>query len=275
MGFRRNAVIILIGHGYIGSVFAAEMQKRGLEHRHLSHRDLDGFWAAHELFNERKPSLVINCAAFVPQESVALCEQYPAETIAGNLIFPLTLAHACEDEGIPFAQISTGCLWGDGREHSEEDAPQRSFTGYGGFYIGVKVLAEQAVRKAPAHYIWRIRLPFDEFNCPRNYLRKLADFPQVWDHENSLSHRGDFVKACLDLWKARAPWGTYHVMNPGSVKAVTIVERLMKQGIRSTPCAVVQKNGGDTKVSVEKMLRIGVRLRPVDQALDEALANWK
>ncbi len=268
-------MIALIGHGYIGSAFAKEINRLGLIHQHLSHEDVGGFWKAHEHFKNHRPTLVINCAAFIPPESVSLCDKHPAETITGNTIFPAMLAHVCQDQGIPLAHISTGCLWSDGREHPEDDPPQRAFSGYCGFYIGAKILSEQCVRQYPQHYVWRIRLPFDEYDCARNYLRKLADFKEVFDHDNSLSHRGDFVRACLDLWKIRAPFGTYNVMNPGSVRAKNIIDRLLVKGIRSFPCKIVSGVGGDTKVNVEKLLSTGVSIRPVEEALSDSLNNWQ
>ena len=45
-------------------------------------------------------------------------------------------------------------------------------------------------------YLWRLRIPFDEFDNPRNYLSKVQNYAKVYDNVNSISHRGDFVSAC-------------------------------------------------------------------------------
>ena len=53
----------------------------------------------------------------------------------------------------------------------------------------------------------------------------------MYDNVNSISHRADFVKACLDLWKRRAPFGIYNVTNPGFVTTrhvVELVEKILK-----------------------------------------------
>lgn len=264
-------MILLLGSsGYLGSAFARELRWRGLGWVTTSHKI-----ATEYVRYGDNIELVICCAAFIPPESVSLCDQHQAETILGNVILPALLSQVCADRGIPLAHICTGCLWNDGKEHREDDLPQRAFTGHCGFYIGTKVMAEEEVRKNHQHYIWRIRLPFDEHDSPRNYLSKLATFPEVWDHENTIAHRGDFVKACLDMWQLKAPWGTYHVMNPGSVKASAIVYRMMELGIRKTAPKIVPGAQGGALVNVDKLLATGVKMRPVEDALTESLNNWK
>ena len=76
-----------------------------------------------------------------------------------------------------------------------------------------------------------MRIPFDQFDNPRNYLSKVQNYPKVYDNVNSLSHRGDFVAACLDLWQKRAPFGTYNLTNPGFVstrQVVAMIQRILK-----------------------------------------------
>lgn len=265
-------MILLLGaSGYIGSAFAKELTARNIywksTHHALAPRTILAIGGSIDL--------VINCAAFIPPESVSLCDKYQRETIAGNVVLPSVLAITCGMRGIPLAHISTGCLWSDGMEHTEEDEPQRAFTGHCGFYIGTKVMAEEAVSGSGKHYIWRVRLPFDEKDSPRNYLSKLAKFTEVWDHENSLSHRGDFARACLDLWEMRAPWGTYNVMNPGSMKAAEICGRLIEHGKRDTFPKITPGAQGGSLVSVQKLLATGVKIRSVEEAINDSIKNWK
>lgn len=270
--------ILLLGKtGYIGSAFVKEMEARGSDFMAISRKDHDYTWmeVIKPLIFNKEIELVINCAAFIPKESVSLCDKHQSETITANVMLPAKLAHLCEFSDTAFAHISTGCLWSDGKEHSEGDLPQRCFTGHCGFYIGTKWLSEEEVRQWYKHYICRIRLPFDEFNNDRNYLSKLALFPKVWDHCNSISHRSDFVKACLDLWESKASFGTYHVTNPGSVRAVDIVEKMLGLGLISKPPEIVTGQMGDCQLSTDRLLSKGVKIRPVMDALEESLHNWK
>lgn len=268
-------MIFLCGSGYIGSAFKAEMDRRDLGFYQVSRSCYTNPLVFSNAIKALNPKLVINAAAYIPPESVSLCDQNQAETIRANVMLPAMLAQVCQQHGVPFAHISTGCLWNDGLEHSEDDPPQRAFNGHCGFYVGTKVLAEEVVRNnCEKHYIWRVRLPFDEIDHPRNYLSKLARFNEVYRHENTISHRGDFAKACLDLWQMQAEWGTYNVMNPGSIRASEIVLKLMAAGLMKQPF-MTDGPQCDCKVSVKKLLDAGVVIRPVEEALDEAIRNWR
>lgn len=262
--------LILYGsHGYIGSMFAEEMNARGQK------------WTAGDrdyltqLLGFIKPTTVINCAAFVPQPSVSECDRFPGETIMGNVVLPVRLAEACLSLGFVFVQISTGCLWKDGQEHSEADEPQRGFGGRCGMYIGTKIISERFVSRMPKHYIFRGRLPFDEVDHPRNYLTKLANFSGIYDECNSVSHRRDFAKACLDLLENCAPFGTYNVVNEGALDAIKVADRLFDAGIRTKPNFITTGPEGQCRLSVAKMKSCGVNIRSAEEALDEAIKNWK
>jgi UDP-glucose 4,6-dehydratase len=173
------------------------------------------------------------------------------------------------------------------RGFTEADEPNFTFRAPPcSFYSGTKALAEELLRGLDRHYVWRLRIPFDEQDNPRNYLTKLQAYPRVYDNANSLSHRRDFARACLDLWERRAPFGTYNVTNPGFVTArdvVTLIERYLR------PARPFEFFASDEEfyqlaartprsnciLDVSKLLATGVQLRPVEEALVEALKNWR
>lgn len=272
-------MILLLGSGYIAQAFAKEMGKRGKDFLMLR-RSIRDYTDPNEfcrILDEggSHVELVINAAAYIPHESVSLCDHHQAETIKGNVLLPTNLARVCELFHVPLAHISTACLWNDGKEHFEEDPPQRAFNGYCGFYVGCKVLAEEEVRRYGQHYIWRVRLPFDQFDSDRNYLSKLATFKEVWDQNNSCSHRGDFVKACLDLHQLKATWGTYNVVNPGFLNAEKVLLHMVDcQLVKEMPRIARDKTQGQCFVSCHKLLKAGVKMRPVREALESSLTNW-
>lgn len=271
-------VLLLGSGGYIGSTFAKELLRRSIPHQVWRANDYNSIWTDEiaSLLRMIKPTLVVNCLAYIPKDSVASCDQNQEQTIRSNVMLPEMLATVCGGYRVPLAHISTGCLWSDGEEHSENDPPQRSFTGHCGFYIGTKLLGDEAVRNnCEEHYIWRVRLPFDEFDHPRNYLSKLAKFDEVWHHQNTICHRGDFVKGCLDLWEKRAAWGTYHVANPGSIEAPAIWFLMRDAGIRMNHCQFLHGPHGGSKLSVKKLLDAGVSIRPVEEAIHHSITNWR
>lgn len=274
-------MILLLGaSGYIGSEFYRQLKQA--EHResvdfcclYRTTCDYTNPETLHKTIQEIGPELVINCAGFIPKPSVALCDRFPNETMVYNTLLPKLIAYECKSVGAVFAQISTACLWNDGQEHAEDDNIQRAFSGECGFYVGSKALAEYMIKEQTKHYIWRIRLPFDEHHSEKNYLSKLAAYDTVYDHDNSLSHRADFVRACLHLWKHKAAFGTYNICNRGHIRAVDVVRQLLDAGIRRTMPMVVPGPRTDCRVNIDKLLAAGFKMRPVEDAVADAIKHW-
>lgn len=268
--------VLILGHGYVAKAICQEMLARGVPFRSnnipCSHQTFDSMMS---MLRIEKIDLVINAAAYVPLPSVDLCKNAITTTILGNVAFPQIVTNACWENNIPIVQLSTACLFNEEREYSEEDSPTRGWNGYCGVYLGSKLTGECVVRRHPKHYILRIRLPFDQTDHPRNYLTKLTNFPVVFDHVNSLTHLGDFAKSVLDLWELRAPYGTYHCVNPGQVSARQVIFGMLSRGIIKQ-CPEIEEKSGTTgaRLSTKKLTEAGVKIRPIEEAMSEALDNW-
>jgi dTDP-4-dehydrorhamnose reductase len=277
VGYGMSQPVCIFGHGYLAHALAKECHARRIE-------VIDNKIPAHALtyetikaiINHRVPFMVANCAAFIPSPTVDACKDDPEQNIHGNVLLPAALSHACRELDVPLTHLSTGCLFDEQREYTEEDTPTRGWDGYCGAYVGAKLMAEKVVLEHPESYVLRIRLPFDEQDHPRNYLSKLARFDEVFDHVNSLTHRGDFAKAAVDLWQRQAEWGIYHVVNPRQIGTVTITARLQINGVR-VPGWRVRKTKDTTgcRLSTDKLRKAGIIMRPVEEAVNEAIKNWR
>jgi UDP-glucose 4,6-dehydratase len=171
--------------------------------------------------------------------------------------------------------------------YTESDLPNFSFRNPPcSFYSGTKALAEEAILGLGQTYLWRLRIPFDEFDHPRNYLSKVQCYPKVYNNANSLSHRGDFARACLDLWERRAPFGIYNVTNPGFVTTEQVVGMIQRHLAPSRKFEFWSNDeefyrlGAKTPRSncvldVSKVLATGVKLRSVEEALEDSVRNWR
>jgi dTDP-4-dehydrorhamnose reductase len=311
-------ILLLGGRGYVGQAFARELRRRGWDFIAPSRAELDytRFDIIAETLRRQRPSLVINAAGYSGKPNVDACEVARAETLIGNVILPQVLAIACAQAGVPFGHVSSGCIYSGAKiqdssgvrvekdlaqpgvkdlfaKHpdqfagfTEADEPNFSFRQPPcSFYSGSKALAEELVRELGQTYVWRMRLPFDEFDGPRNYLSKLQRYPKVYDNINSLSHRTDFVCACLELWERRAPFGVYNVTNPGAVSTRQVVERI--QAILAPNRrfefwasdeefyrVAVKTPRSNCILDMSKLLAAGVRIRPITDALQHALHNW-
>jgi dTDP-4-dehydrorhamnose reductase len=313
-------MILLLGaSGYIGEAFAKELRRRGTVFLPLARKELDysRFDSLLEFLRAKKPGFLINAAGYTGKPNVDACELDKAGTLVGNTLLPQTIVHACAAAGIPWGHVSSGCIYSGAKisDHgqiraekdmtqpglyalveqspgkilgfTENDPPNFSFRDPPcSFYSGTKALGEEAMAGVGQSYIWRLRIPFDEFDNKRNYLSKVQRYAKVYDNVNSISHRTDFVKACLDLWELRAPFGIYNVTNPGFVTTRHVVEQIEKilkparkfefwandaefyQVAAKTPRS-------NCVMDVSKLLSAGVKIRGVEEAIKDSLKNWK
>ena len=173
------------------------------------------------------------------------------------------------------------------RGFTERDEPNFTFRNAPcNFYSGTKALAEEAVAKLGQNYIWRLQNPFNEIDKLPNLFSKLQRYSKVYDHVGSFSHLDDSVRACLDLWERHAPYGIYNVANPGAVTTRQIVtmmqcilkpdrnfefwkddEEFYREGAKAPRANCI--------LDVSKLLSAGVRMRPVQEALEDSLERWQ
>jgi UDP-glucose 4,6-dehydratase len=313
-------MILLLGaSGYIGAAFADELQRRKADFASLSRKQMDytRFDRLLEFLRSKKPEFVVNAAGYTGKPNVDACENAKADTLAGNTLLPQTIANACAAAGIPWGHVSSGCIFSGAkiaedkgvrvekdmtkpearavaeksperiRGFVETDTPNFSFRDLPcSFYSGTKALGEEAISGVGRSYIWRLRIPFDEFDNARNYLSKLQRYSKIYDNVNSISHRADFVRACLDTWEKRAPFGIYNVTNPGFVtsrQTAEMIEKILKPGRKfeywKSDHEFYQQAAKTPRsncvMDASKLLAAGVRMRDVHEALEDSLKNWK
>lgn len=312
-------IALLGGSGYVGEAFRRELEKRDIPFQSLSRSTIDytRFDTLLSWLEEWRPEFVINCAGYAGKPNVDACESAKADTLSGNAILPLTVASACAALDVPWGHVSSGCIYNGAkiigpdevraekdltrpdlralverspesiRGFTETDAPNFSFRDEPcSFYSGSKAMGEEAIAGVGHGYVWRLRIPFDECDSPRNYLSKLQRYARVYDNVNSISHRGDFAAACLDLWRLRAPFGIYNVTNPGFVTARQVVELIKKHLNPSKQFEFWANDEEFYRVAAKtprsncvldttKLIKTGVTMRPVQEAVEDSLRNWQ
>ena len=174
----------------------------------------------------------------------------------------------------------------DIRGFDESDPPNFTFEQHScSFYSGTKAIAEKVLVNFPETYIWRLRIPFDEHDSHRNYLSKIQRYPKVYQNWNSISHLGDFVSACLQTWRLGLDGGIYNVVNPGYVstrEVVALIQKELRPDWRPDHWLndkefyqVARAPRSNCLLDVSKLIRCGVKIRPVEDALKEALRRWR
>jgi nucleoside-diphosphate-sugar epimerase len=174
---------------------------------------------------------------------------------------------------------------GSDKAFQENDPPNFGFNNSSySFYSGTKAMSEELLSKQfPNTFIWRLRIPFDNVDSPRNYLTKLMKYDKLLHAANSISHRLDFVDACLDLAEC-APPGIYNVVNPGAVTTREVVDMIKSKlnldkqfefyDDEGSFLQTVKTPRSNCMLSTAKLLKY-VKMRSAKDALDDALTNWE
>jgi dTDP-4-dehydrorhamnose reductase len=307
-------MILLLGaSGYFGRAFAGELRRRGHSFIPLTRRAFDytRFDFLFEYLRNMKPVFLINAANYCGVPNEAGCETEREQAMSVNALLPQMIARVCSMTKIPWGHVSSGSIYAggkvieDGKERMEKDlgnpavrrlfaAHPEWFRGFSeadeanfsfrhppcSFYSGTKALAEEAIHELGQCHIWRLRLPFNGHDEPCNLLCQQPE--SMDDAINSLSHLEDCVKACLDLWEIRAPFGIYNVTNPGAVAAREIVQGLPRaaqaphgtgsQRPHASPAKTPRSN---CILDVSKLLQSGVKIRTVHEAMEESLVRLR
>lgn len=287
-------MILLLGaSGYVGSAFREMFDARNVPYHTVSRADSNGydFDRLIEIIRSTESNFLINAAGYTGKPNVDACEIQKAECLMGNAVLPGTIRSVCEAAGIPWGHVSSGCIFSgrnpDGGGFTEDDVPNFTFrTNHCSFYSGSKALGEEILAGAEQNYIWRLRIPFDHRCNSRNYLSKLLRYDTLLDAENSISHLGEFVEACYACWEKRVPFGIYNLTNPGPVTTRMVADLIHKHLEPEKKFQFFPNEEEFMKVAAKtprsncyldtsKSETVGVAMRPVLEALEDALKNWE
>lgn len=285
-------IILLGGSGYVGQAYQRLFTRRGLEFRNLVRREVDytNVRQLTHLLEETRPEFVINAAGYTGKPNVDACETDRTNCVFGNAVLPGVIQEACGQTGTPWGHVSSGCIYTGERPggggFTEEDAPNFSFrTNNSSFYSGTKALGEEVLAGTEGNYIWRLRIPFNEVESPRNYLTKIMRYAKLLDAGNSLSQLDEFVRATYECWEKRAPFGTYNVTNPGHVTTREVVDLIRESGVcekdfqffadETEFMQIAAKTPrSNCLLDTSKLQGAGIGMTEVHEAIEKALREW-
>ena len=287
----RKPFAILGATGYIGSSFVALLKRENVPFVALSRHDAADSERLRAALERANAGCLINAAGFTGNPNVDACEDRKSDCLLGNAVLPGIIRSACETIDLPWGHVSSGCIYTgrrtDGQGFSEADPPNFSFRQNNcSFYSGTKALGEEVLAEAPRCYVWRLRIPFDNRANPRNYLYKLLNYRMLLEAENSLSHRDEFVRACVDCFRMGVPYGTYNLTNPGSVWTRDVTELMLASGITAKvfeffadEAEFMQRAAkaprSNCVLDSSKAIAAGLKLTPIIPALQQTLARWE
>lgn len=263
--------LLLGSTGYVGGKF-----KRFLEANSFNFSspkvNLADYNQAKFLIEWERPDAVINCAGFTGKPNVDQCElpEVQPECLDGNIKVPLNLANICKERGIRFGHVSSGCIFEGTSWFNIFEDP--NFTTNGSFYSLTKSVGESFIKDKNA-YIWRLRIPFDEFASPRNYITKMLTYDNVFGAPNSLSHLGDFVKACIESLDQEPR--VFNMTNGGHLPFEEVVDILktyqpeLAKNLKVVDFPELKAPRSNCTLENDPLMR------PVREAFIEAVQNYK
>jgi dTDP-4-dehydrorhamnose reductase len=286
-------IYLLGGSGYVGQAYQTLLTQKGIPFRNLRRAELDytNVTTLTAALNEDRPEFLINAAGYTGKPNVDACEDDKAECLFGNAVLPGRIAAACRAAGIPWGHVSSGCIFTgsrpDGGGFTEDDTPNFSFrTNNCSFYSGTKALGEEALHGEKNVYIWRLRIPFDHRDGPRNYLTKLMRYQRLLEAENSISQLHEFVAATFACWEKKVPFGTYNVTNPGHITTREVVDMIRASGVSDQDFEFFTSESEFMQIAAKtprsnctmnsgKLAAAGIQMTPVREAIKSALADWQ
>lgn len=286
-------IYLLGGSGYVGQAYQSLLKSKGIPFKNLRRADLDYTDVATltVALKADRPAFLINAAGYTGKPNVDACELDKTNCLFGNAILPGRIAEACEAAGIPWGHVSSGCIFtgkrADGTGFTEADAPNFTFRQNNcSFYSGTKALGEEILAGRPDVYIWRLRIPFDHRESPRNYLTKLMRYQRLLEAENSISQLHEFVAATFACWEKKIPFGTYNVTNPGHVTTREVVDLILESGVcrkdyeffsdeADFMLKAAKTPRSNCVMTSAKLTAAGIEMTPVREAIRSALKTWQ
>jgi dTDP-4-dehydrorhamnose reductase len=286
-------IYLLGGSGYVGQSYQALLRRKAVPFRNLRRAEVDytNPSVLGALLRRERPAFLINAAGYTGKPNVDACELHKAECLFGNVVLPGFIAQVCAEAGVPWGHVSSGCIYNgarpDGSGFHEEDTPNFTFrSNHCSFYSGSKALGEEVLAGAASVYLWRLRIPFNEVDHPRNYLTKLMRYERLLDAANSISQLDEFAAATFACWEQRVPFGTYNVTNPGAISTREIVELIRRSGVCTKEFKFFASEDEFMRVAAKtprsncimnasKLAAAGIRLTEIHAAVERDLHRWR
>jgi dTDP-4-dehydrorhamnose reductase len=286
-------IYLLGGSGYVGHAYQALLARKGIPFRNLRRAEID--YTNRDVLRAAllrdKPEFLINAAGYTGKPNVDACELHKHECLFGNAVLPGIIADACADAGVPWGHVSSGCIYTgarpDGSGFTETDTPNFTFrTNNCSFYSGTKALGEEVLAGKPNVYVWRLRIPFDHVDNPRNYLTKLLRYAKLLEATNSISQLHEFCAATFACWEKRVPFGIYNVTNPGQITTHEVVDLIKKSGVANKEFVFFKSEDEFMKVAAKtprsncvmdssKLVATGIKMTEVREAIARDLRQWQ
>lgn len=189
---RWNKKILILGGGYIGN-YLQEYLKDYYSCELIRKSDVN--YQDHRAFTKyllnKDIGLVINAAGFTGRPNVDEAELRKEECWNLNVLIPLNINKSCNNIGVKYYHISSGCIYnGYHTKFTEKDKPNFGLFDTSSFYSKSKHGFELMSRELNNKII-RVRMPISPDDNPRNYLNKIFKYDNLIEFKNSKTYIPD------------------------------------------------------------------------------------
>lgn len=148
------------------------------------------------------------------------------ENIRDNLFAPAVLSLLCQQAGLHFTYLGTGCIFEYDEQHCVgesgfTEADQPNFTG--SQYSVVKGFTDRLMHLMSSTLNLRIRMPITGRPNARNFITKIAGYSKIISVPNSMSVLPTLFPALVSLVQRRVT-GTINFCNPGAISHNEILD---------------------------------------------------
>jgi 3,5-epimerase/4-reductase len=205
--------------GWIGGQLSELLQQQGEEVVAASAR-ADDTEAVRKELAELKPDRVVCLVGRTHGPGFSTIDYLEqkgkvTENVRDNLFAPVSLALVCQEVGIHYTYLGTGCCFHYDEQHpvggkgfAPGDKP--NFVGSG--YSAVKGFTDLLLRQVPA-LTCRIRMPLTGDRNPRNFITKITTYQKVVNIPNSMSVLHTLLPVMVDLARKQHV-GIVNLVNP-------------------------------------------------------------
>jgi len=251
----------------------------------LTHKDLDvTILESLKILKETKPDVIINTAAYVRVDDA---EIYPEKAFAVNAIGALNVAKVASEIGAVNVYISTDYVFDGekGEPYTEEDMPNPI-----NVYGTSKYAGEVFTRNySPEHYIIRVASLYGKAGASGkggNFVEWVIEKAKrgeelriVDDQFMSPTYTKDVARTLREFLKLRPEFGIYHMVNEGFCSWYKFTKTIFEilgwevqiKHIKSNELNRLAKRPRFSALKNEKLEKIGLRMRPWREALEEYL----
>ena len=230
--------ILLIGNGYIGKYLFKSLSQYDFNVKIISKHDIDysninnfkRFLMSNETFD-----YIINCSGFTGIPNIDQAEVEKVDCWKYNVTVPINISKVCKQLNIQFIHISTGCIYsGYDKEFTEEDVPNFGMFDTSSFYSKTKHAYEL---QSDYGMTIRIRMPYCDTQCSKNFISKIISFNNICDLKNSKTYIADLSNFLTHYITSSnyssSEVGLLNIVNPDALYIQDIVDILTQYGLNN------------------------------------------